>query len=773
MDKWKRSVVRSRAVRRVGRLARLASVTSVTSVVTMAGGAMPAQAQTAPIAQATRSNRIELPTVEVVDTALLPGTQTPRDAIPANVQSATAAELQIERAPTLGEFMNRRFGGVYVNEAQSNPYQPDVQYRGFVASPLLGNPIGLSVFIDGVRVNESFGDTVMWDLIPQAALESINLIPGSNPVYGLNTLGGALTMRTRSGRTSPGITAAAGIGSWGRREVEATYGHADGNVDVFLSAEYQKEKGWRDHSPSDIRRVFGKFGWASARTEWSVSMTHADNQLTGNGLVPEAMLESRRRSVYTYPDETDPTLNFVKLAGSHDFSNGWTLAGNVYYRRLKLDTYNGDAEYDDDDDAYEGEARRTGSTQTTTGIGLQLARDGQWGGMRNRFAVGVNVDHGKTRFTQSEQEGEFTADRGIEAEGDAELNTSVVGRNRYTSLYLTDVISLTDAVDLTVSARYMVARVSIGDRTGEEPELNGSHRFSRVSPAIGATWRLQPGLTAYGGYNEGFRVPTAVELTCADPGDPCALPVAFVADPPLEPVISRTVELGLRGRAFDAVRWNAGLFMTQLKDDILFTSTGASQGFFANVPKTRREGIELGLASDRPGRFDWFTNYSFVRATYRSAVDLFNGAANEADPGTPETIEVRPGDRLPGVPSHLFKAGVRWHVDDRLAVGTSLNVVASQFLRGDEANNERKLGGYAVFNLQADYRVVKGWRVFGRVNNVFDRRYASLGAYNRVAFNAQSEPLEGVGPGPVTRFVSPGMPRTWWFGVAYQPGTGN
>ena len=203
MDKWKRSVVRSRAVRRVGRLARLASVTSVTSVVTMAGGAMPAQAQTAPIAQATRSNRIELPTVEVVDTALLPGTQTPRDSVPAPVQSATGEALRIERAPTLGEFMNRRFGGVYVNEAQSNPYQPDVQYRGFVASPLLGNPIGLSVFIDGVRVNESFGDTVMWDLIPQAALESINLIPGSNPVYGLNTLGGALTMRTRSGRTSP------------------------------------------------------------------------------------------------------------------------------------------------------------------------------------------------------------------------------------------------------------------------------------------------------------------------------------------------------------------------------------------------------------------------------------------------------------------------------------------------------------------------------------------------------------------------------------------
>lgn len=752
------------AGRRTRRWVQWATLTSLGSVLTIA------QAQTGPA---------ELPALEVVGTAPLPGTVVPREAVPGPVQIGTAEEIAVERAPTLAEFMNRRFAGVYINEAQSNPFQPDLQYRGFVASPLLGNPIGLSVFLDGVRINESFGDTVLWDLIPQAAIESVALMPGSNPVYGLNTLGGALVMRTRTGRSAPGLAVTAGVGSFSRRDLEATYGHAEGPADLFLSAEYQKEDGWRDRSPSEVRRVFGKFGWSAARTEWSVSVALADNELTGNGLVPEALLAARRKAVYTYPDETTPKMSFIRLAGSQQLANDWSLSASLYYRRLRLKTYNGDAEFDDggtpfdlSDDEYEGEARATDSTQTTTGFGLQLSRDGLLAGIRHRLAVGLAVDRGKTRFTQAEQEGDFTADRGIEVEGDDdfEIDTSVVGRNRYDSLYITDVLSLTDSIDLTLSARYMVARVSIADRSGDEPELDGSHRFSRLSPAVGATWRVQPGLTAYGGYAEGFRVPTAVELTCADPDDPCALPVAFVADPPLEAVISRTLEAGLRGRLFNLARWNAGIFMSNLKNDILFTSLSAGRGFFSNVPRTRREGFELGLTSEAGGRFDWFANYSYVRATYQSDVSLFNGVANEADPSTPETTSVSRGNRLPGVPSQLLKAGVRWHVDDQLSFGGTTQVIASQFLRGDEANAERKLGGYAVFNLQADYRLMPGWRVFGRVNNVFDRRYATLGAYNRVAFDAASEPLEGVGPGPVSRFVSPGMPRAFWLGVAWQAG---
>lgn len=729
--------------------------------------AVPAAAQPAPAA---------LGEIEVVGTTPLPGLAVPRDAVPANVQTGNRAALEEERASTLADFMNQRFGSVYVNEAQSNPFQPDLLFRGFSASPLLGNPIGLSVFFDGVRINESFGDTVLWDLIPSAAIENLSLVPGSNPVFGLNTLGGSIGITTRSGRTSPGLGASVEAGSFGRRGLEATYGHAGDSVDAFLSAEAIRDDGWRDRSPSEIRRFFGKLGWSSASTDVSLSYAHAANELTGNGLVPESLYRQRRQAIYTYPDTTTPTADFLNLAVTRVLDDRWKLSGNAYYRKLKLRTFNGDAEFDDGgtpadptDDAYEGENRSTRTTQTTSGVGIQLSHDGKLAGLRHRFAVGASLDRGRTRFEQFEQDGEFTADRGIEADGDPVLDTAVTGRSDHQSLYLTDTVSVTDTLDLTLSGRYVRARVRINDDTGLEPALDGDHRFSRFSPAIGAAWRLQPALTLYGGFNEGFRVPTPVELTCADPDAPCSLPVAFVADPPLKPVVARTFEIGLRGRAPGGMAWNAGLFRSDLRDDILFTSTGAGRGFFSNVPKSRREGIELGIAAPR-GDWRWFANYSYTRATYQSDVDLFNGVANEADPTQPETTAVSAGSRLPGVPSHLLKAGLTRQIDGRLSVGGTMNVVGNQYLRGDEGNRQLPLGGYAVFNLRADYRLTPSWRLFGRVHNVFDRRYATLGGYNRVAFDADSRPLEGVGPGPVNRFVSPGMPRAIWLGVEYRAG---
>ncbi|MEZ5658573.1 MAG: TonB-dependent receptor [Burkholderiaceae bacterium] len=715
----------------------------------------------------------KLEQIDVVGTTPLPGAAAPRSTMPANVQTVTGRQLGEQRSSTLADYLNRNVGGVHLNEAQSNPYQPDMTYRGFVASPLLGNPIGLSVYVDGVRVNESFGDTVLWDLIPSAAIDSTDLIPGSNPVFGLNTLGGALNVRMHSGRSAPGGSLLFEGGSFGRASVQATYGLAADGMDFFVSAESIEEDGWRSQSPSAVRRVFGKLGFTSGNTDGWVSYSLADNSLTGNGLMPESFLRREPRGVYTYPDQTRPDLSFVNTGVTHYLSDTLTLSANAYRRRLDLTTANGDAEFDDGDtpgdvadDAYEAEFRRTHTRQTTTGLGLQLAGDQELVGARHRWAAGMNFDRGDARFSQSEQEGEFTADRGVEPEGDPVLDTDIDGTTRYRSLYLSDTVTLGERLDVTVSGRYTRAEVTIADRSGNEPDLNGSHVFSRFSPSIGATYRLAGAMSVYGGYNEGFRAPTPVELTCADPDDPCALPVAFVADPPLEPVVARTFEAGIRGGG-KGISWHAGVFQTNLSDDILFTSTGASQGFFANVPKTRRRGLELSVSGSRSS-FDWFAHYSFVRATYGSDVQLFNPVASDADPTQPGTIDVQKGDRLPGMPEHLLKVGVDLKVSSEFTLGTTMNVVVGQFLRGDESNQRERLSGYAVFNLRADYRTRSGWRLFARIDNLFDRDYHTLGAYNRVAFNDASEPLEGVGIGPVERFLSPGAPRSLWLGFEHR-----
>jgi hypothetical protein len=158
----------------------------------------------------------ELPEIEVVGNTPLGATGLELKRIPGNVQSAEDEEIHRHEAFGLTDFMNRRLESVNINDTQNNPYQPDITYRGFNASPLLGTPIGISVYQDGVRVNEPFGDTVNWDLIPQIAISSMELVPGSNPLFGLNTLGGAMSVRTKSGFSHPGFNAQSNGGSYGR-----------------------------------------------------------------------------------------------------------------------------------------------------------------------------------------------------------------------------------------------------------------------------------------------------------------------------------------------------------------------------------------------------------------------------------------------------------------------------------------------------------------------------------------------------------------------------
>ncbi|HEV1288362.1 MAG TPA: TonB-dependent receptor plug domain-containing protein, partial [Bryobacteraceae bacterium] len=195
--------------------------------------------------------------VDVIAATPLPGSDLALNQIPSPVQIATSADIAKSGALDIADFMNRRLNGVEVNEMQSNPFQPDVNYRGYTASPLLGTPEGISVYMDGVRQNQPFGDVVSWDLIPKNAIESVELMPGSNPLFGLNTLGGALSIQTKNGITSPGLDGQITYGSSGRKAVEAEYGGGKATgFQYFLAANAFHESGWRFDSPSDVRQAF-------------------------------------------------------------------------------------------------------------------------------------------------------------------------------------------------------------------------------------------------------------------------------------------------------------------------------------------------------------------------------------------------------------------------------------------------------------------------------------------------------------------------------------
>jgi outer membrane receptor protein involved in Fe transport len=745
---------------------------------------------TAPANPATAQ---ELPKVVIIGTSPLPGIGLPLEQVPSNVQTAGSEDVKRQHPLTLADYLNNNFSGINISESQANPFQPDVNYHGFTASPLLGTPEGLSVFVDGVRVNESFGDTVNWDLIPENAISNITLTSGSNPVFGLNTLGGALAVQTKSGHNFPGTEVQAYGGSFGRRAFEAATGGAVGNFDYFLSGNYFDEDGWRDLSPSKVKQLFGKAGWQDEQSDVDISYAWADNSLIGNGASPESLLATSRTAVYTVPDFTNNKLNFVTATGSHFLRSDLLVSADAYYRHLVTRSNNGDLNNDnylsdayngpdiDCDDPFDSHAsvaycanginRSSKTTQKTWGFAAQVTGSHDLLDMKNQLVGGVSYDHSTVEYNQSIQYATLTDARTTQAIIDpnnpVQTITSVGGTSKSFGVYATDTFSPNDLWHITAALRYNritetlngfsvdsdVGDVPAGDDDGDNDAAGGfdtanpvfgDHTYSRVNPSIGVTFTPNRALNLFANYTEGSRAPTVIELGCSDPAQPCGLPNNFASDPDLQQVIARTFEVGARGKLpDDMLDWSLDAFRTNSTNDIQFVATNTSQGFFANVGSTRRQGVDLGLGGKLTSQLNWHLTYSFVDATYRSSFEV-NGESNSTadDDGN---IQVRPGNRIPLIARHTGRLRLDYAVNPYWDVGASYIVSSGVFLHGDENNanvpdgetviGSGKIGGYGVLNVQSTWHLVKYVDLFLKLDNLLNKKYATSGFLTTNALN--------------------------------------
>ena len=726
------------------------------------------------------ATELEAPSVEVIGTTPLPSIGTPIQQVPANVQAATGEEMQKQHSQDITEFLEHNLTSVTINSSQGNPFQPDVDFRGFTASPLLGAPQGLSVFQDGVRVNESFGDTVNWDLIPQSAISSINLIPGSNPLFGLNTLGGALAIRTKSGFENPGYSIESYGGSFGTNTVNFEAGGHGERVDYFVTGNYFNSDGFRDHdaSASTVQQWFGKVGYQDSTTDIDLSFTGADNNLQGRQTLPISFYNVNPDLTYTFPDITTNRLAFLNLKGSHFLTSDNLIAANTYYRQLRNSNLSGNTN-DNFNPALPVAAGNAPALneltlidQTSYGGSLQYSYLGNLFSHKNQFTAGASLDAGSTTFTQSEQEVGITADgntNSILLTPFALIN-NVHGGNRYYGLYLTNNYSMTDKVNVTASGRYNYASVNLEDLTGAASALNSNNVFTRFNPALGFNYNPNKALTTYAAYNEGMRAPTPIELACSDPNAPCTLPNAFLSDPPLKAVVSRTFEFGARGILYENTMWNAAFFHTKLANDIQFISSTTSTGFFQNVGDTRRQGIELGVGT-KQGRLSFAANYSFIDATFKTP--FIENSANNSTADANGQIQVNPGNRIPGIPRHSFKARMEYAFTDKFFAGASLQAFSNQFARGNENNldSQGTVAGYAVLNLNARYEIIPGLELFARINNLFDKKYANMGILGSNVLSGPNSFNPATAFGRPELFVGPGAPIAGFFGIRYSLGT--
>lgn len=272
----------------------------------------------------------------------MPGLGLTKEEIPGNVQGVTAKEIKESHALSLTDLMNSKLQSVNVNDYQGNPFQMDVTYRGFTASPQVGTAQGLSVFFDGIRVNEPFGDVVNWDMIPLNALAGLDVFPGSNPIFGLGTLGGALTMRTKNGFEHTGIDAEVLAGSFGRKQFQLSVGGNNGVIAGFGAVSIFDENGWRDNSPSKVNQGFGKLTYRNENLNLNFSTLLAGNDLIGNGMIPSDLYKQRHDSVFTSPDETKNRLKQFQLSGEFFVNDNFSITGQIYRRDSVRKSMNGD-----------------------------------------------------------------------------------------------------------------------------------------------------------------------------------------------------------------------------------------------------------------------------------------------------------------------------------------------------------------------------------------------------------------------------------------------
>jgi len=733
--------------------------------------------------------------IEVISTTPLSGYGIELNKVPTNVQTVKAADLKRSQSLDITDYMNHNLTGVYINEIQNNPVQPDVNYRGFTASPLLGTPQGISVYVDGVRMNQAFGDVVSWDLIPKNAISNMQLMPGSNPLFGLNTLGGALSIQTKDGRTSKGGVFQTSAGSYGRKIGELEYGGVskDNSVDYFFAGTYFDENGWRDHSDSNFGQFFGKLGWQGEKTDLKLTYAYANTDLKGNGMVPQN--RAAYNDVFTWPDQTKNKSHLLNLSLAHYFNEKTSFTGNTYYKRIKTNTLNGDINDGSMSDVPGGYGQTLGTlyggsssgskqcsgasvtvtepgetcpgvinrTQTITdtyGLFGQFNFDNNLFSLPNKLVAGGGFEKSFIRFNQiaeyadiigrgMQSYGRF-ADLG-EVDGNQENIDGVADDRRVKlkasswvfSTYASDTLALSDKLSLTASARYNHTTVRNRDQINSEghqsksydingdddhnnDSLTGNHTFNRINPAIGATYQVTDAVNLYGGYNEGSRAPTAMELTCADPEAPCKLPNSMASDPPLKQVVTKTFELGMRGVYGDIYKWNATVFNTKNYDDIQFVAAGTSGGgYFKNFGVTERKGLE-GSLSAKKDKWSYGANYTYLEATYQSQETLngnFNNSgqavtgverlsdatagATEADlqaygsvSGTSSkalytpnsrNITVEKGDHIPLIPKHVGKLFAAYDISDKFKVGGDALLISGSYVRGNE-NNEHQPG---------------------------------------------------------------------------------
>jgi iron complex outermembrane recepter protein len=711
-----------------------------------------------------RAETVVLPTFNVVATTPLQGGEINVAQYPGAVWQTGAQDIQTYYDTTVPDTLARQTPGVTVSNVSGNDFQPSVYYRGFAATPVTGTPEGLAVYQNGVRINEAFGDTVNWDLIPENAIDKMTIVAG-DPIYGLNAIGGALNVTMKNGFTWDGFEADLRGGSFYRAQEEFQYGKQVGPWSVYLAGTQINDGGWRIDSASQLTNFYGDLGYRANAFESHLQLTAGSTQFGDSAFAPIQQLQNNWSSVYTVPQTTYNKMAMLQWNGSYAYSPTLSFQSDVYFRAFNqahvdgnptsvtpcppFSCINGSPAHDtlgglipdisQNGTLDLGEIDRNWTQSRSLGGAVQAVDTDKIYGRDNTFTVGASLDYGWTRFTGNSQLGTFFNDNNtsfpmigfpylIDEPGSFLAPIAVQTTNLYTGLYALDTFSATDRLTLTGGARFNFAGINI--EGANAALLNGYSTYFHLNPTVGLTYKITPDINFYAGYAMSNRAPTPLELGCADPNNPCIIDNFLVSDPKLKQVVGNTFELGFKGQndlgQWGKLTWSAGLFRTTLTDDILpLQSAVTGYGYYANVGTTLRQGAELS-AQWTGDRWTAYANYTFIDAVYLTTFEEpspFNPLADANG-----DIPITNGTPIAGIPKNTVKVGFDYSVTDRWKVGADMVAASGQVMIGNENGAVPQIPGYAIFGLHTSYQIDKQLQVYGLIQNLFDQRYYTAGA---------------------------------------------
>ncbi len=706
---------------------------SITVPVLLAALAAPLLAQV-PDSARKDSAAVILKPIEVVGTIRPFAGPSVRGGVPARVTVLDGADVDAAEPRVLSDVLGSQAGFSTYDDLGS-PYKMNVSSRGFYASPVVGLGQGIAVFLDGVRQNEPDAAQVNFDLLPLEHVKRVELLSGNGTLLGRNALGGAVNLVTRQGEGPLSGEIETMGGTQGARSVEASFGaQTSGGLNWYVGAGYNAEDGWRQVTNAEQSNLFLNVGKSGDNAGLRFQAYAAKSWAQTAGSLPETVFRTNPDSNLSAQDFED--LHNVQLAllGYRTIGNG-RASFNIYNRWHKAERFN--ANQPDDPDAY-GESRnrvtggtvdyRLGLLAGAHPLGLRFGVDG------STASTEVQLFADSSKFGGGRPQTTFVRSPVWDIAGFV-MGDLTVGR-----------------VTVSAGGRYDYVRAPFHNRLDSDRDT--TQTFTRFNPRAGIDVDAGNGFSVFGSVGTGFRAPSVIEIACADPEEPCPLPFALGDDPPIDPVTTVSYEIGGRYTAGD-LALSASAYLTNVKNDIyLFPYQDADapegstiDGYFGNIARTRREGIELSARYYFGDSHFLYANYGFTRATFQSPADIFSLREDETA-GIENVAE--PGDQLPLVPKHQVKAGFNLRFPTGFRAGADARYIGSQFLRGDEANDTPPLKAYVTADVRAGYEIGP-WELTMLVSNIFGNSRPVFGGYNVNQGNPAGPTLE--------RFLTPPQKR--------------